>query len=188
MFNDLPTPHHKQNSLSQFADDTAQWAFSLNVHIVAKLLQQGLLNLAMWCAKWRIKLNPEKTKVIIFSRFVLTRKTEPNLKLYSETLEVYPQVKFLGIAFDCQLTFQKHFEDILDHCSTRYHRLKLLVNQKWGPVPFTKSKFINNASDLFLSTALFRQLPPRTISSAKFNFFRTNSFDLPSTYRSQDLP
>ena len=55
--NDLPTPHHKQNSLSQFADDTAQWAFSLNVRIAAKLLQQDLLNLAMWCAKWRIKLS-----------------------------------------------------------------------------------------------------------------------------------
>ena len=26
--NDPPTPHHKQNSLSQFADDTTQWAFS----------------------------------------------------------------------------------------------------------------------------------------------------------------
>ena len=42
--NDLPTPHHKQNSLSQFADDTAQWAYSLNIHIAAKLLQQDLLN------------------------------------------------------------------------------------------------------------------------------------------------
>ena len=41
--NDLPTPHHKQNSLSQFADDTAQWAFSRNVRIAAKLLQQDLL-------------------------------------------------------------------------------------------------------------------------------------------------
>ena len=38
--NDLTTPHHKQNSLSQFADDAAQWVFSLNVHIAAKLLQQ----------------------------------------------------------------------------------------------------------------------------------------------------
>ena len=35
--NDLPTLDHKQNSLSQFADDTAQWAFSLNIHIAAKL-------------------------------------------------------------------------------------------------------------------------------------------------------
>ena len=43
--NDLPAPHHKQNSLSQFADNTVQWAFSLNVRFAAKLLQQDL-NLA----------------------------------------------------------------------------------------------------------------------------------------------
>ena len=93
----------------------------------------------MWCAKWRIKLKPEKTKVIIFSRSILVRKTEPepNLKLYGETLKVYPQVKFLGIIFDSQLTFKKHLEDILDHCNTRYHRLRLLANKKWGPSPST---------------------------------------------------
>ena len=135
--NDLPTPHHKQNSLSQFADDTAQWAFSLNIHIAAKLSQQDLLELAMWCAKWGIKLNPEKTKVIIFSRSVPARKTELNLKLYGETLKIYPQVKFLGITFDSQLTFKKHFEDILDRCNTRYYRLRLLANKKWGPSPAT---------------------------------------------------
>ena len=45
--NDLLTLDHKQNSLSQLADDTAQWAFSLNVCFAAKLLQQDLLNLAM---------------------------------------------------------------------------------------------------------------------------------------------
>ena len=134
--NDLPAPHHKQNSLSQFADDTAQWAFSLNIHIAAKLLQQDL-KLAMSCAKWRIKLNPVKTKVIIFCRSILARKTELNLKLYGETLKIYPEVKFLGITFDSQLTFQKHFEDILDRCNTRYHRLRLLVNKKWGPSPAT---------------------------------------------------
>ena len=59
---DLPTPHHKQSSLSKFANDTAQWAFSLNVRFAANFLQQNLLNLAMWCAKWRIKLNPKKTR------------------------------------------------------------------------------------------------------------------------------
>ena len=109
--NDPPSPHHKQNSLSQFADDTAQWAFSLNVKFAANLLQQDLLKLATWCAKWRIKLNPEKTKVIIFSRSLLARKAELNLTLYGAPLKIYPQVKFLGIIFDSKLTFQKHFED-----------------------------------------------------------------------------
>ena len=122
---------------SSFADDTAQWAFSLQVRFAAKLLEQDLLKLAMWCAKWRIKLNPEKTKVIIFSRSILARKTELNLKLYGETLKIYPEVKFLGITFDSQLKLKKHFEDILDRCNTRYHRLRLLANQKWGPRPST---------------------------------------------------
>ena len=45
--NDLPPPRLKQNSLSQFADDTAQWAFSLTVRNAANLLQQDLLKLAM---------------------------------------------------------------------------------------------------------------------------------------------
>ena len=91
----------------------------------------------MWCAKWRIKLNPVKTKVIIFSRSILARQTELNLKLYGETLKIYPQMKFLGITFDSQLNFKKHFEDILDRCNPRYHRLILLVNKKWGPSPAT---------------------------------------------------
>ena len=135
--NDLPTPHHKQNSLSQFADDTAQWAFSLNVKFAANLLQQDLLKLTTWCAKWRIKLNPEKTKVIIFSRSLLARKAELSLTLYGEPLKIYPQVKFLGIIFDSKLTFQKHFEDVLERCNQRYHRLRLLANKKWGPSPAT---------------------------------------------------
>ena len=69
----------------------------------------------------------------MFSRSILARKTEPNLKLYGETRKAYPQVKFPGITFDSQLNFKKHFEDILDLCNTRYHRLRLLANKKWGP-------------------------------------------------------
>ena len=93
-------------------------------------------NWQKWC-KWRIKLNPEKTKVIIFSRSYLAGKPEPTLKLYGERLKIYPQVKFLGITFDSKFTFKKHFEDILGRCNARYQRIRLLTNKKWGPSPFT---------------------------------------------------
>ena len=33
----------------------------------------------------------------------------------------HPQVKFLGITFDSQLSFRKHFQDTLDRCKTRYY-------------------------------------------------------------------
>ena len=111
--NDLPKPHHRQNSKSQFTDGTALWAASKNAQFAAKLLRKDIQKLAKWCAKWKIKLNPEKAKVIIFSWSSLARNSEPILKLYGERLKIYPQVKFLGITFDSKFTFQKHFEEIL---------------------------------------------------------------------------
>ena len=95
------------------------------------------MKLAKWCAKWRIKLNPEKTKVIIFSRSYLAGKPELTLKLYGERLKIYPQVKFLGITFDSKFTFKQHFGDILGRCNARYQRIRLLTNKKWGPSPST---------------------------------------------------
>ena len=68
---------------------------------------------------------------------MLARKAELNLKLYGETLKIYPQVKFLGIIFDSNLTFQPHFEDTLERCNNRYYSLRLLANKKWGPSPAT---------------------------------------------------
>ena len=89
--------------------------------------------MAKSCANWRIKLNPEKTQVITFSRSPLARNSEAVLKLYGERLKIYAQVKFLGINLDSKLTFQKHFQEILGCCNTRFHRVLLTVNKKWGP-------------------------------------------------------
>ena len=40
--NDVPKPHHRQNSKSQLADDTALRAASKNVQFAAKLLHKDL--------------------------------------------------------------------------------------------------------------------------------------------------
>ena len=105
--NDLPNPHHRQNSKSQFANDTALSAASRNVQFAAKCLLKDLRKLAKRCAKWRIELSPENAKVITFSRSPLARKSEPILNLYFERLKIYPQVKFVGITLDSKLTLRK---------------------------------------------------------------------------------
>ena len=81
-----------------------------------------------WCAKWRIKLNPEKPKVIIFSKSQTAVRAEPSY---------YPQMKFLRITFDNRMTFTKQLEEILKHCNQNFHRLRILVNKEWGPSPET---------------------------------------------------
>ena len=136
--NDLPKPHHRQNQKSQFADDLLYGLLVKMYNLQQNVcVRTDLRKLAKWCAKRRIKLNPEKNKVIIFSRSSLARNSEPILKLYGERLKSYPQVKFLRITFYSKFTFQKHFEEILGSCNTRYHRIRLLVNKKWGPSPST---------------------------------------------------
>ena len=87
--NEFPTPQHKPNPLSQFADYTAQWTFSLNVRFAAKFLQQDLLNLAMWCAKWKIKLNPKKTKVIMFYSIKQGCSTQSAISLVSDLSQTF---------------------------------------------------------------------------------------------------
>ena len=86
----MPNPSHHQTNKSQFADDAGQ---SKNIDIAAEYLQRDLNKLARWCAKWRIKLNPEKTKVIIFSKSRSAIKAEPALSLYGDLLSYYPHLR-----------------------------------------------------------------------------------------------
>ena len=104
-----------------------------------------------WCAKWKIKLSPEKIKLkkscsqkkknqiekIMFSRTLKETANKPALFLYRIQLSYFPHAKLLGITFDHRFSFKKHFEDILERCQQKYHRIRMLVNQKWGPSPQT---------------------------------------------------
>ena len=133
----------------------------------------------MWCAKWKIKLNTEKTKVIIFSRSLLTRKAELNLTLYGEPLKIYPQVKFLGIIFDSKLTFQKHFEDILERCNSRYYRFRLLANKKWGPSPATLIQIYKQCVRPIFEYGSLSTITASDHIISKIQWLQTNLFGLP---------
>ena len=119
----MPSPTHHQTDKSQFANDACQWTVSKNIDLAAEYLRRDLDKLARWCARWRIKLNPEKTKVIIFSKSRSAIRAEPALPLYGDLLSYYPHIKF--------------FEKILERYNQKFHRLRILVNKKWDPSPET---------------------------------------------------
>ena len=113
----MPNPSQHQINKSQFADDAGQWAVSKNINLTAEYLERDLDKLARWCAKCRIKLNPEKTKVIIFSNSPTAIRAEPVLSLYGDLLSYYPHIKLPGITFDNRMTFTKHSKKILERCN-----------------------------------------------------------------------
>ena len=55
--------------------------------------------------------------------------------MYGDLLSHYPHIKFLGITFDNRMTFTKHFTETLEHCSQKFHCLRVSVNKKWCPSP-----------------------------------------------------
>ena len=124
-----------------------------------------------------------KKRKFYSSRSNLARKAKPNLKLYGKTLKVYFQVKFLGII----LTLNSLSDNTLRRswaAATPGTTDKRYWPTKNGDLALPhQCKFINNVSNLFLSMALFRQLPPRTISSAKFNGSKTTLLYLPFIYQ-----
>ena len=67
----------------------------------------------------------------------ICNRAEPALSLYGDLLSYFPHIKFLGITFDNRMTSTKHFEEILERCNQKFHRLRILVNKKWGPSPET---------------------------------------------------
>ena len=64
-------------------------------------------------------------------------RAEPALSLYGDLLSYSSHIKFLGITFDNMMTFTKHFEEILERCNQKFHRLRIFVKKKWGPSPTT---------------------------------------------------
>ena len=52
------------------------------------------------------KLNPKKTKLIMFSRTLKETANKSALFLYGVQLSYFPHAKFLGITFDHKFTFK----------------------------------------------------------------------------------
>ena len=116
---------------------TLVYGLEVKASLQANRLQEDLDALAEWCAKWRTKLNPEKTKLMMCSRSLKETANKAALFLYGVQLSYFPHAKFLGITFDHKFTFKKHFEDILERFQQKYHCIRMLVNQKWAPSPQT---------------------------------------------------
>ena len=75
--NDTPKPPPGV-LISKFADDMATWAIQKQEKRAEKSIQAYLDSLSNWCNKWKIKLNPSKTQVGLFTAYYSAAKTHLN--------------------------------------------------------------------------------------------------------------
>ena len=75
-----------------YADDTILLADS------ALNLQKGLNELKSYCNKWKLQINSDKTKIMIFANRKV-KKENYNFKIGEDNLEIVDSFKYLGINF-----------------------------------------------------------------------------------------
>ena len=95
-----------------------------------------MCDLKTWCDKWRIGLNADKTKLIVFSKNKKI-KQKINIEINGKKIKEYNEVKFLGVTFDPSLQFEKHMDNI--KTETRHKLITLYKIKSNNPGPSPKS-------------------------------------------------
>ena len=100
-------------SLSQYADDTAMWYSAYTQQYACSKIQQGLNYLEGWCRRWRVKLNGEKSQLLLISRLNEKSSETQCLQLFNDLVKPAQHASFLGVEFDRRLRFENHIDDIV---------------------------------------------------------------------------
>ena len=132
--NDTPKPPPGV-LISKFADDMATWAIQKQEKRAEKLIQKYLDSLSEWCNKWKIKLNPSKTQVGLFTNS--NNAKEITLNLGRVPLTVSNEIKFLGLTFDRKLTWRHHIDNVRHRMWLRIDAIKAISGRNLGMQPKT---------------------------------------------------
>ena len=127
--NDLPTGEQKGTSQFQFADDIAILGKGKNAVLAVQNVQKAVNGIEGWCRKWRVKLNGDKSNLVIISR--KRKKLDVNLcvLLFNDVVRPVTKAKFLGVAIDSSLRFKDHIQELTARAEKRLNILKILA---WG--------------------------------------------------------
>ena len=127
--NDLPTGEKNGASQFQFADDIAICCTGPNEMAAVRKLQRAVDDVESWCRKWRMKLNGDKSNLVILSK--KRKKQEENLciLLFNDVVRPVSKAKFLGIEVNNTLNFRDHIQTLAQRAEKRLNILRILA---WG--------------------------------------------------------
>ena len=142
--NDIP--EFKNTKMALFADDTAVLAHSFSAAVAAKQIQAHARILERYFESWKIKLNANKSELLIMTkRFTENRIFQP-IKLAGG--EVYPKdcAKYLGVTLDKRLNFKTHISETINKASCLMRSL----------YPLMISQSLDRTNKALIYTALIR--------------------------------
>ena len=86
--------------------------------------EKGLINclkeIEIYCSKWRLTINTNKTKIMTFNT---PKKADYNFKIYNSKIETTDEYVYLGITFHKSGTFKKAIEELVRKGTRAYYSI-----------------------------------------------------------------
>ena len=112
---------------SQYADDTALLYTSKSITFCSSVMNRFILKLLDWYHKWGFKLNETKSEAVFISK----RFRHPsNLIVNNHHIPCSTSAKFLGVIFDCKLSWCKQAKAVRNKTNAAYQSLKPFFNNR----------------------------------------------------------
>ena len=131
--NDLPASLPSSLTCSLYADNLAIWSSSSSVPTAVEATQGALFRLERWSEYWCLPLNLSTCEASFFSVDLHQANLQPNLLLLGFRLHLNPTPTFLGVTFDCTLSFSKHVSLLKAKFFSHLKVMHCISACSWGP-------------------------------------------------------
>lgn len=103
---------------------------------VGDLLRTAVKIVEEWCIEHRLRVNPVKTEIVLFSkRRVERRELVGNFLIFEREVPLTSCVRYLGVIFDCRMTWIVHLSDKIKKAIGVFWMCRSALGKSWGLSP-----------------------------------------------------
>ena len=103
----------------------------LNTTLAADQLTEDLRNIAAWCCKKSLLINPDKTKRLVLGTPQMLMKIPDDLSITLLSKKIISKsAKNLGVTMGCGLTYDERVTQVTSKCIFKVDRLPIIVVAK----------------------------------------------------------
>ena len=111
--------------IALYADDTVLYTADSCFETSIKKLREDMLALEGWCNVNGIRMNSDKTKVMIFgSAKTLEKLPDVSLNVANVPLQTVSSYRYLGVTLDSQMNYAKHISKLIANVSVKLKQLR----------------------------------------------------------------
>lgn len=131
-------PKSPTTNLALYADDTAIYTSSFYAQAAKQRLAHHLTLISPYFAKWKLKMNPNKTELVVFTKKFTNQRIFNPLIVEGIPITQQKVAKYLGIKLDERLYFHDHVSFTLARTFSAQQKLYPLTCPKSPLSPYNK--------------------------------------------------